>query len=70
MVLNGKKALVFGAGISGIGSCRLLEAKGASVILHDGNDKLDMGKMKEELGEESRVEICLGDFPETAVEFA
>lgn len=67
MDLNGKKALVFGAGISGIGSCRLLEAKGASVILHDGNDKLDMGKMKEELGEESRVEICLGDFPETAV---
>lgn len=66
MDLNGKKALVFGAGISGIGSCRLLEAQGASVLLHDGNDKLDMGKMKEELGEESRVEICLGDFPETA----
>lgn len=63
MNLNGKKALVFGAGISGIGSCRLLEAQGADVILHDGNDKLDVDRMKEELGSGSRAEIRLGDFP-------
>lgn len=64
MELKGKKVLVFGAGISGTGSCRLLEAAGARVILHDGNEKLDTEKMKEKLGEDSRVEIRLGAFPE------
>ena len=39
MDLRGKKVLVFGAGISGIGSCGLLEKEGAEVILYDGNDK-------------------------------
>ncbi len=40
MDLQGKKVLVFGAGISGIGSCGLLEKKRrAEVILYDGNDK-------------------------------
>ena len=39
MDLQGKKVLVFGAGISGIGSCGLLEKEGAEVILYDGNDK-------------------------------
>lgn len=64
MELKGKNVLVFGAGISGIGSCRLLEAAGARVILHDGNEKLDAEKMKEKLGEDSRVESRLGAFPE------
>ena len=35
MDLQGKKVLVFGAGISGIGSCGLLEKEGAEVILYD-----------------------------------
>ena len=34
MDLQGKKVLVFGAGISGIGSCGLLEKEGAEVILY------------------------------------
>ena len=32
MDLQGKKVLVFGAGISGIGSCGLLEKEGAEVF--------------------------------------
>ena len=32
--------LVFGSGISGEGSCRLLLEKGADVVLYDGNEKL------------------------------
>lgn len=64
MELKGKKVLVFGAGISGIGSCKLLEAKGAEVILYDGNDKLDASAMKEQLGERSSVRVVLGAFPE------
>ena len=46
MDLQGKKVLVFGAGISGIGSCGLLEKEGAEVILYDGNDKKDAEAMK------------------------
>ena len=42
MDLQGKKVLVFGAGISGIGSCGLLEKEGAEVSLYDGNDKKDL----------------------------
>ena len=46
MDLQGKKVLVFGAGISGIGSCGLLEKEGAEVILYDGNDKKDFRKRR------------------------
>ena len=46
MDLQGKKVLVFGAGISGIGSCGLLEKEGAEVILYDGNDKKDAEAME------------------------
>ena len=55
MDLQGKKVLVFGAGISGIGSCGLLEKEGAEVILYDGNDKKDAEAMKAQLGEGSKV---------------
>ena len=64
MELQGKKVLVFGAGISGIGSCRLLEEKGAEVILYDGNDAKDAAAMKEEIGADSKVRVILGAFPE------
>lgn len=64
MELKEKKVLVFGAGISGIGSCRLLEEKGAEVILYDGNDKRDADKMKEEFGKDSKIQVILGNFPE------
>lgn len=40
MDIRGKKVLVFGSGISGEGSCRLLLEKGAEVVLYDGNEKL------------------------------
>ena len=35
--LEGKKVLVFGCGISGIGAVKLLEAVHAQVVLYDGN---------------------------------
>ena len=37
--LQGKKVLVFGSGISGIGAVKLLEAVQACVVLYDGNEK-------------------------------
>ena len=40
MELKGKKVLVFGSGISGIGAADLLGREGALPIIFDGNDKL------------------------------
>ena len=68
MDLQGKKVLVFGAGISGIGSCGLLEKEGVDVILYDGNDKKDAEAMKAQLGEGSKVRVVLGAFPEEEME--
>lgn len=62
MELRGKKVLVFGAGISGVGSCSLLKDEEAEVILYDGNAKLDVEKMKAQVGES--VEVIAGPFPE------
>lgn len=64
MEVAGKKALVFGSGISGIGAVKLLESHGAEVVLYDGNDKLEKSRLKEQLGDSSRVQIILGTFPE------
>lgn len=62
MLVTGKKVLVFGSGISGIGAVQLLEDHGADVILYDGNEKLDPASLKEQAGE--KTEVVLGAFPE------
>ena len=64
MEVAGKKVLVFGSGISGIGAAGLLEERGAEVILYDGNEKLDQQAILERLGEESKTKVILGAFPE------
>lgn len=61
--LSGKKVLVVGTGISGIGSAALLEKKGALPILYDGNDKLTKEEVRAKLPTESKAEIILGAFP-------
>ena len=68
MEVTGKKVLVFGSGISGIGAVKLLEDHGAEVILYDGNDKLDKVAMKEQLGDVVKAEIILGEFPEKLID--
>ena len=68
MEVTGKKVLVFGSGISGIGAVKLLEDHGAEVILYDGNDKLDKAAMKEQLGDGAKAEIILGEFPEELID--
>ena len=64
MNVAGKRILVFGSGISGIGAVRILEERGAYVTLYDGNDKLDAKVIREKMGEGSKAEIVLGAFPE------
>lgn len=64
MELKGKKVLVFGAGLSGIGSCRLLQEEGAKILLYDGNREKDQDAVREELGGDEHISIVFGDFPE------
>ena len=63
MDLRGKKVLVFGTGISGIGAGALLERAQASVILYDGNENLDKENLRKHFAAESSVEILLGNLP-------
>ena len=66
MDIRGKKVLVFGSGISGEGSCRLLLEKGAEVVLYDGNEKLCAdeieAKILETKKENGQFSIVLGTF--------
>ncbi|MBE5876108.1 MAG: UDP-N-acetylmuramoyl-L-alanine--D-glutamate ligase [Lachnospiraceae bacterium] len=64
MDLHGKKVLVVGTGISGIGSTQLLEANGAEVVLYESNDKVAESDVRAKLGENSRAELVLGAFPQ------
>ena len=57
MEVKGKKVLVFGLGISGIGAGQILERHGAEVIMYDGNQKLTEEKIKKQLGEDSSAKI-------------
>lgn len=68
MEVAGKKVLVFGTGISGIGAVKLLEKQEAKVILYDGNEKLDIEALKEKLGAKVKTEIVVGQFPEELLE--
>ena len=61
MELQGKKVLVFGSGISGIGAAKLLEAVGAWVVLYDGNEKLKKEELQKKLSKGSACEIVLGE---------
>lgn len=61
--LAGKKVLIVGTGISGIGSAKLLEEQGALPILYDSNEKLTEEAVREKLGKDSHAQIILGTFP-------
>ncbi|NLP15650.1 MAG: UDP-N-acetylmuramoyl-L-alanine--D-glutamate ligase [Clostridiales bacterium] len=63
MMLKDKKVLVFGAGKSGISASRLLRRVGASVILYDGRDDIDIDTFEDEIAICKNLEAYLGDFP-------
>ena len=61
-MLKDKKVLVFGAK-SGISASRLLRRVGASVILYDGRDDIDIDTFEDEIAICKNLEAYLGDFP-------
>lgn len=64
MIFAGKKVLVFGTGKSGIAAEDLLHKKGASVVLYDGNDKLEKEEILKKLESLlNSVESCLRRAP-------
>ncbi len=63
MELAGKRVLVFGSGISGVGAARLLLKQGAEVILYDANKDLNADSIRAEIP--GKIEVILGDFPES-----
>lgn len=69
-MLKGKKVLVIGAGLSGIGAVKLLSRMGARPVLFDGNEKLTKEEVKEKLSDVGEIEIYTGNLPESVKEAA
>ncbi len=68
MDLKDKRVLVFGTGISGIGSARLLKKVGAKITLFDGNAKLTEKDIRAKLPEGFEAEIVIGELEETQID--
>ena len=64
MELKGKRALVIGAGKSGIAGGKLFKDKGAVVTLYDGNEKLSAEKLKKQAPYLADCEIVIGEWKE------
>ena len=60
---KGKKVLVVGCGISGIGATELLEKVGASPVLFDENIKVDVENVKNRFANGTKAEIITGQLP-------
>lgn len=63
MNLEGKKVVVVGTGVSGMGAAGLLERVGAEIILYDANDKLDKKAVLSRL-RSADVRLVTGEMPE------
>jgi len=63
MEISGRKALVLGAGRSGIASARFLAAKGATVALHDKKPVEVWSEDARSLKEQKGVGLISGDIP-------
>lgn len=65
--LQGKKFLVFGAGISGIAAVELLTGQGFPVVLYDGNDKQKPEEIRAKSKALEGIDIILGSLPEEVI---
>ena len=63
MVINGRKALVLGAGKSGISAARFLAERGATVALHDRKEVENWSDAAKSLKESHNVGLIGGELP-------
>ena len=61
MDLKGKQVLVYGAGISGIGSAKLLEQVGAYPVVYEGNGKLTEKDVLAKFQDGTCARVVIGD---------
>lgn len=67
MDMQGRKVVVVGSGVSGIGAATLLSHTGANVCVYDGNVRLTVESIQEKLPVDG-VEVVIGDMPQKLVE--
>lgn len=70
MKLQGKKIIVAGSGISGIGAVKLLNQLQAQVVLYDGNENLKEEEIRAKLPKGAEADIVLGELTEEALDGA
>lgn len=68
MELKGKKTLVFGAGISGIGAAKLLLSVPTEVILYDGNENLKEEEVRAKLPVSEYLSVVLGELTDEVIQ--
>ncbi len=66
--LQGKKVLVVGSGISGIGAVSALCRVGARPVLFDADAALDPEAIRQKFAPGVAAEVVLGELPETVIE--
>ena len=62
-MLDGRKCLVIGSGISGIGAASLLAKFGAEITLFDGNEKLNAEAIESKLPQGVHAKCIVGELP-------
>ncbi len=70
MDIKGKKVVVVGSGVSGIGSVRLLSQTGADIIWYDGNEKLTAADVEAKLPKGAKAQIIVGLMPQEIIRTA
>lgn len=68
MDLQGKKVIVAGSGVSGIGAVTLLGRLGAKIILYDGNKALTKEEIRAKVPQGIELEIIIGDLTKEALD--
>ena len=66
MELEGKRVLVAGTGISGIGAANLLTEAGIETVLYDGNEALNKEEIRQRV--KHPVEVILGELTDEMIE--
>lgn len=67
MDFTGKRVLVFGSGISGIGAANLLAEVGAVPVIFDGNARISADQILEKLQQQEKAEVIIGELPDEVI---